>query len=389
MSNPMFDDYLRAQAERVAEQWYFRPAGGQKKGFQKGVMSRLHGSLASVPHWIALIDVGVCEAFLRGDTSQIQLHSLWIAHIENTLKRDLLYDTTSQEAHQIRSDWIHVSLLKIMTAPSSHAYQILRNITPAFLQLVFADPTLWPQDCDPTYIPLSSILGSQAPELAYFALIDCSCAMAFGLPQQLEYDTTVHPQSSNSSFHQWANGCPTEFQIVLADVNACRDKSPKARDWRDIEGYLLAWQSRANEHVFTESWMTVAWYAVQESWRLALLAYLYMAVCNVSSDDPRVQSCVTQILLVIGTVKRRESSGGEVLFLVQYLIAGICACKEAHRRTVRDKLAGTKEPKFWLMRGSDFVPVLDHLWHGAGAGGHPVQWCDYIRSREVTLPVML
>lgn len=35
---------------------------------------------------------------------------------------------------------------------------------------------------------------------------------------------------------------------------------------------------------------------------------------------------------------------------------------------------------FW--RGSDFVPVLDHLWHGAGAGGRPIRWSDYIASHQ-------
>ncbi|KDN33678.1 hypothetical protein RSAG8_13230, partial [Rhizoctonia solani AG-8 WAC10335] len=269
LSNPMFNDYLSAQHEKLAEQWYFRPTESQKKGSQKGVMSRLQGSTASFPRWIALIGMGICEAFLKGDVSQIQLHWLWIAYIENALRRELSYGT-SHEVQEQRSDWIHISLLKIMIIHSSYIYQVLRSITPAFLQLVFSDPTLWSRNCDPTCIPLSSILCSEAQELAYFALIDCSCAMAFGLPQQLEYDTTVCPRSSNSSFHQWANGCPTEFQLVLADINACRDKSPNARDWREIEGWLLAWQSRAGEHVFTESWMAVAWYAVQESWRLAL-----------------------------------------------------------------------------------------------------------------------
>ncbi|CAE7212348.1 unnamed protein product [Rhizoctonia solani] len=405
LSNPIFDDYIWAQRkinsplltsqltyavlldDALAKQWYFKPSESQKKGFQKGIRTRLCGSLATVPRWITLIDMGICEDSLKGDTSQSQLHNLWITYIENALRRELSYSTTPQEAQEHRSDWIHISILKTMVIHSSHTYQILRNITPAFLQVVFSDPTLWPRDCDPTYIPLSNILCSDAYELSYFALMDCTCAMALGLPQQLEYDTTIHPQPNKSPFHQWANGCPTEFQLVLAEINACRDKSPNARDWRDIESWLLAWQSRADTHVFTESWMAVAWYAVQESWRLALLAYLYMAVCNTSSDDPRVQACVTQILPVIGTVKRRGSSGAEVSFFVQYLMAGICARKEAHRKIVRDTLAGTKEPKFWLMRGSDFVPVLDHLWHGAGSGGGPVWWRDYVLSREATLPV--
>ncbi|CAE6475402.1 unnamed protein product [Rhizoctonia solani] len=211
--------------------------------------------------------------------------------------------------------------------------------------------------------------------------------MSLGLPQQLEYDTTIYPWSSGSSSHQWAHGSPAEFQLVLADINACRGGSPNARDWKDIEHWLLTWQSRSGQHVFTESWMTVAWYAVQESWRLALLAYLYLAVCDTSSDDPQIQLFIKQMLQVVGTVKKRKSSGAEVSFLVQYLIAGICARSEAHRRLIRSTLANNTETRFWIMRGSDFVPVLDHLWHGAAAYGRPIKWSDYIHSREAMLPV--
>lgn len=41
----------------------------------------------------------------------------------------------------------------------------------------------------------------------------------------------------------------------------------------------------------------------------------------------------------------------------------------------------------WLMAGSDFVPVLDHLWHGAAADGRAIQWSDYLASRQIALPI--
>ncbi|CAE6447350.1 unnamed protein product [Rhizoctonia solani] len=407
VNNPLFDNYLFAQRnvnsahlgelinqirlveEKLLERWYFRPTNSYTKGFQQGVMSRLRGPLATSARWIAFIGMGICEAILTGDVSQIQLHNLWIQHVESTLKRELSHDTTSGETRERRSDWVHISLLKTMVMRSASTYQLLRSITPTFLQVVYSDPALWPRDCNPACVPLSSILCSEAHELAYFAFIDITCSTALGLPQQLEYDTTIRPESKSSSVHQWAQGSPTEFLLVLADINACRDESPNARDWREIEHWLLEWQSRPGEHTFTESWMTIAWYAVQESWRLALLSYLYLAVCNIPSDDPRIQSCMRQMLQVVGTVKKRKSSGTEVSFLVQYLIAGICAQSEKHRRMVRNVLGEDKVTKFWIMRGSDFVPVLDYLWHGAAAGGRPVKWSDYMRSREAALPVTL
>ncbi|CAE6416039.1 unnamed protein product, partial [Rhizoctonia solani] len=182
---------------------------------------------------------------------------------------------------------------------------------------------------------------------------------------------------------------PTYFQLLLADINACRDKSPTARDWRDVEQQLLTWQYQPGEHTFTESWMTITWYAVQESWRLGLLAYLYLAVCGTSSDDLRIQSCIRQTLQIVGAVKNCGSSNAHVSFFVQYLMVGICAQSELHRKAVRDKLSASNETKLWILRAPEFVPVLDHLWHGAAAGGRPIKWCDYMRSREAMLPVIL
>jgi hypothetical protein len=116
---------------------------------------------------------------------------------------------------------------------------------------------------------------------------------------------------------------------------------------------------------------------------------------------------VRQIFQVIGTVKKQESSEANVPFFIQFLMvsgfiqlffklmvkswtqAGICARSEKHRALARDELANVSETKFWLLRSVDFVPVLDHLWHGAAAGGRPVKWSDYIFSREAMLPVIM
>ncbi|CAE6489546.1 unnamed protein product [Rhizoctonia solani] len=364
-----------------------------KKSSRQDIVLRLRNCV--VTRWISLIGMSIIESFHAGDMSQDPLHNTWIEYIESFLRSELVHDLTPRKTKERRSNWIHVSIMKMMVIHSSSTYQILRNMTPMFLQVAFSEPNLWTNGCDPTYIPLSNILRSEAHELIYFALIDCTYSMASGLPQQVEYGTTIYERPGGSSqphshsSHQWAHSSPTEFQLVLADINACRDKSTVARDWKDIEQWLLAWQSRPAEYEFTESWMTVAWYAVQESWRLTLLAYLYMAVCGISSDDPRIQSCTKQILQVVGTIKKHGNSDANVSFFVQYLMVGICARSEAHRKLARDKLSANNQTRLWLLRASDFVPVLDHLWHGAAAGGRPIKWSDYMRSRETMLPVTI
>ncbi|CAE6453696.1 unnamed protein product [Rhizoctonia solani] len=385
LNSPWFFDYVMEQVDHVTAHWYFKPTNHSRSHFLAGIVGRLPASYFS--RWTTLVGIGIIQSFLKGDLSHSSQHNFWLGYIEGSTKRELTHELAPREMRKRRSDWVHVSLMRAMIVQSTNVHQMLRIIAPTFLQVVYSDPTLWSKGCNPTYVPLSNILSSEVTELAFFALMDCTCAMAFGVPQQIEYDTTIHSHLTGSPSHQWAHSTPAYFQLLFADINACRDKSPAARDWREIEQQLLRWQSRPGEHTFTESWMMVAWYAVQESWRLALLTYLYIAVCDTASDDPRIQSNVKQLLQVVGTVKSQGSSSAHVSFFVQYLIVGICARNETHRQLVRDKLLASNETKLWIMRASDFVPVLDHLWHGPAVEGRSIKWNDYMRSRQAVLPL--
>ncbi|CAE6443616.1 unnamed protein product [Rhizoctonia solani] len=383
-SSSWFGDYVLAQSDKILEYWYFKPTNYKKQKFNQSVVERLQSS--NFTRWITLVDIGIVEAFVAGDTTQSSLHAFWLDYVGGAVKRELERDRAPLETQERRTDWIHFSLMKAMVVKSSNAYRLLQGITPTFLETMFSDPTLWPDESNFMRIPLSNILASENHELAFFTSVDSTFSMAFGLPQQVEYDSTIHFKHCSTS-HQWAHNTPADFQILLTEINTCRDKSPNARCWRSIEQQLIMWQSRTGEHTFAESWMTVAWYAVQESWRLALLAYLYIAVCDIPSNDPRIQTCVNQILQVVETLKPRGSFKLHASLFIQYLIAGICARTEAQRKKVRDKLLSPNETKLWLLRASDFVPVLDHLWHGVAVDGRSIRWCDYMQSRETMLPV--
>ncbi|CAE6436383.1 unnamed protein product [Rhizoctonia solani] len=386
LNSRWFYNYTLAHSERVSDHWYFKPIHYKRSRSRENIALRLRTS--NLNRWIALVGMGVLESLLAGDTSQLSLHGCWLGQIEGLVERELIHGLAPSEIQQRYSDLIYICLLKTIILRSTNLYQVLQGIAPTFLQVIFSNPELWTSGTNFASVSLSRVLASEAYQLALFVLMDCTCAMAFGLPHQVEYDTTIYPRLDLSPSIQWTYGSPIEFQAVLADINNCRDRFPTARDWRDIEQRLLTWQSRPGEHMFTESWMTIAWYAVQESWRLALLVYLYMAVCGISSDDPRIQSRIKQILQVVGTIRKQESSNAHVSFFVQYLMVGICARSEEHREVARDKLLAATGSKTWLMRASDFVPVLDHLWHGVAANGRPVKWSDYMHSRQVVLPVL-
>ncbi|KAH7335981.1 hypothetical protein B0J17DRAFT_719646 [Rhizoctonia solani] len=109
------------------------------------------------------------------------------------------------------------------------------------------------------------------------------------------------------------------------------------------------------------------------------------AVCGASSGDVRVQSAVRQAFQLF---KVGEKEGNlEIHFMFQYLIAGICTYSEKQRAFVRERLLSASDHERWLLPGCEFVPVLDHLWHGAAANGQSFRWSDYIKSRQFALPI--
>ncbi|KAL5633967.1 hypothetical protein ACGC1H_005975 [Rhizoctonia solani] len=226
---------------------------GHRKRFQQWILSRLQSSPTSFARWVALLELGIFEAGLTGDASQRHFHIIWIGYVQCFLEREC---TSSSEIQNRRQDWIYVMLLKIMVGQTPYVYQVLRSVTSVFLELVFSNPTLWPTDSNITHVPILNVLTLGSHEVAAFVLMDCVSAMAFGLPQQVEYDTTTHSRLPSPS-HQWSHDTPIEFQVALVDINAYRDNSPTARDWREIENLLLTWQSRPGEYTFTDSWMSI------------------------------------------------------------------------------------------------------------------------------------
>ena len=130
---------------------------------------------------------------------------------------------------------------------------------------------------------------------------------------------------------------------------------------------------------------------------------MVQGMCGVSSGDVRVQRPVKQIVQLARTVE----PGAQLelhMFLPCLIVrplsiphfnslitpnqqAATAARHESHRALLRTKVHAARNENIWIIRGADFVPVLDHLWHGVGAGGAPVMWDDYVNSRCVVLPI--
>lgn len=67
--------------------------------------------------------------------------------------------------------------------------------------------------------------------------------------------------------------------------------------------------------------------------------------------------------------------------------AGVAARYENQRALVKSKLLSFCNTHIWILRGADFVPVLNYLWQGAAATGRAVLWEDYVNARCTILPI--
>ncbi|KAG8693951.1 hypothetical protein FRC11_002535 [Ceratobasidium sp. 423] len=177
--------------------------------------------------------------------------------------------------------------------------------------------------------------------------------------------------------------------ILLASINSARiarlmDQSrPSSEAVRDVEAQLWNWNpvmDYANEPP-----ELITRLAIWECWRQSTLIYLYMGMCGVDSADERIRPLVSQIAQLARTVE--AGTPLEAHLFVPCLIAGVAARKEKHRAILRRKMLASQKIEARLLRGADFVFVLDHLWHGAAAGGNAVTWEDYVNSRHVAMPI--
>ncbi|CEL53629.1 Pc22g04960 [Rhizoctonia solani AG-1 IB] len=218
-----FEVYFMSHIKRMMDFTYFKPHQVQADQLHAIIVSRIRGS--NFRRWVMLLSARISEGIIDGDQSQTNDHTRWIEDIETTIHRKLGECPTPQETEVLHADRIEVSLLKTSMSRNCNMYTILRNAAPIFLQHVYSLPEIWLGSSDPTTIPLMNIIGSKHHALVAFTLFDCTCAMAFGLPQQVDYDTSIGVFPKDFLPHEWAYSTPTEFHILLAEINACRTRA--------------------------------------------------------------------------------------------------------------------------------------------------------------------
>ncbi|QRV96316.1 Fungal specific transcription factor domain [Ceratobasidium sp. AG-Ba] len=381
--------FILSQYEPVFEVLLFMPAQTHMKLVRARFVSQM--LLSKITHWSMFVGAQMLQA-LRQDAqvATIRQFTPWLTRLHH-LSLVPHNDSNLDDLVGRLSGALELVFLLYISLSPKQAYQLMQQIAPTFMQVAFADPTVWPRDPSSQGISLAHALVSPNYELGRFIFVDMTTSLTFGIPPLVEYDTS-HPMIQSTEMHpmNWVHGCPVEFGYSLMKINQWRAQHPNGcagqdPPWREIEADAWAWRPRCNYGPEAESEKNIVRLAVQEGWRHALLIYLYMGMCGVTSHDPRVQSAAEQIRKLYTVIGPQLVVGTH--FMMPLLLACIAAKSETDRSRYCAVVSQVGHKHSWLLKGVEFASVLDHLWHGAGANGEPVTWDDYLDSRRAVVTI--
>ncbi|QRV82475.1 Fungal specific transcription factor domain [Ceratobasidium sp. AG-Ba] len=380
--------FIVSQYQPFFQLVFFRPAQADENTIRKTIATRVASS--KLTHWAMYAGAQLFRTLRQdGEYADVKRFESLIDRL-GRLSCTATDDKSLDDMVGRLSGALELTFLKSLTSSPRSTYALLQQIAPLFMQVAFADPTLWPRDSTCNGISLAHAFGSTRRELGRFIFIELITSLVFGTPPLVEYDTS-HPAVQTDEKHsiEGVHGCPAEFALSIAAINQWRAQHPKSYPeglpWKEIEDRICEWRPASGSD--SESRRLVTRFAAQEGWRHAVLIYLYMGMCGVNNYDRRVQSSVRQISRLYEIVSSEFAAGMHLT--VPFLLAGaaICARGEADRTKFRAVIAHMGHKKTWLLRGMDFGPVLDHLWYGVAADGGPITWSDYVGSRRAVMEV--
>ncbi|CAE6365235.1 unnamed protein product [Rhizoctonia solani] len=353
---------------------------------RNSMMDRLRGSKTMI--WAMYLSANLFKELGENPNgTEVSKCIGWITKLEEKIGSCFYSSSTLQDAADSLLAQLELAFLRFASISVTSGYTVLQRALPKFICLLATNPDLYMEHPNGNLVvSFPRALSSSQYELKRFLMYDTATALVLGIPPLVEYgyDGECDPASHGL---EWVHGVPIALAEIIAQVNSWRAGSrvTPLDDWEILERRVLVWEPQLavseGENYGTES---VARLAVQEGWRHVALIYIYMGMCGVSSHDSRVQASIRQIV-ELGKIVANLPIG--VHMFMHCVVVGLGARYEKHRSMVRDRLLSFKGARVWFFRGPEFSLVLEHLWHGAGAGGAPVIWDDYIQSRRIMLPI--
>ncbi|QRV82523.1 Fungal specific transcription factor domain [Ceratobasidium sp. AG-Ba] len=272
--NDVYSFVLSRQTE-LASRTVFRP---KRIPIQASVAHEASGSRLKL--WALFVGAKIAQAFLDGRKEDC---GVLIERFHGRV-RDVSSTPSIGELELKLSCMEDLVLYASMILGSRAAYRLIEQTLPIFVRLAARYPHLWSAR---RMISIHQVLYRPPHyHLCKFVFYDLIAAVTFARPSLALYDT--HPMSTNvprqileterSSALESVYGCTIPMIILFAKINALRAGVERwNQDWRQLEVEVMGWTFIA-DHV-DDSIGRIMRLAIQESWRQAILIYLYMVSC--------------------------------------------------------------------------------------------------------------
>lgn len=371
-------EFISSQYERAFRMMAFNLASCEENFVQESALAGIRLSRSSC--WSLFLGAKIFQAIMSNHNDMcVRPYLKVLDRFAGQVASVTFNDITMRELVGWLSAALELFEIRLL-ADHRPAYKVLRLAAPIFVQVVYADTTMWTKQGSLRH-SLHKTLASSRVDLVKFATNDVVMAMLFGLPQLVPWDPTFLSSLSHGAHIEWWPGCPLEFILAFARVNVWRAQAGYMRtvdEWHQIEKDVWSWQPPHTKDQLLDSWGSITRLAVQEAIRHMVLVYVYMGMCGLTNVDSRVQASSKQIMKLLNLVEANPSVAPHFFFPA--IVAGVCAINEKHRCLVRDVLCRVKACRVFTFRDLDFPEVMDHLWHGVAVNGATVTWDDYLIS---------
>ncbi|CAE6413799.1 unnamed protein product [Rhizoctonia solani] len=210
-----------------------------------------------------------------------------------------------------------------------------------------------------------------------YVAMDIFWSVLSSRPMIIQYDTTIDPELGLSVMNlsddtgiQWTRGIPDQVTLVFARINALRGTSIwDLGFFTELETTLRDFVPIAT--VASEPNLVIGKTAVQECWRQTAYIYLYMGLCGVSADDPRVIQARSNFFTIVNSVKPGRVP--DTFIMLCFAIAGVAAHDEVDRGIIRYRMLGVETLSY---RRDCALAMLEKLWKMVDTESRPAMWAD-------------
>ncbi|KDN33628.1 hypothetical protein RSAG8_13283, partial [Rhizoctonia solani AG-8 WAC10335] len=231
-------------------------------------------------------------------------------------------------------------------------------------------------------VNLPNVLLSGNINLQNFVVIDILLSVTMARPMLFKYDTsytpdTYHRMMSGECGFEWLYGIPDQFIVLFAWINSlAEDYGPNVDPQHvvRIEENIREAKTRASGIPGADPVRTIRRTAVQECWRQTMYTYLYLVLCGVRADDPRVMKAIKLFVRLVGGVEAGRNP--DFFLFIPIITIGAFLQKEQDRELIRSRLLGLRECSIPGVAGNVCFRALVEVWKQADLEQQAPKWSD-------------